>query len=93
MREQVLEIMVGVLPHTGPIGQCFASSLQDGAPVLAILESNLEASGLSVEHRKGKAGYWVEVKDNEGAVVAKGYDKTDGEALLQALYGALREGR
>lgn len=84
----------------GPISKITAGAVEAGIIVPSILKALLTDAGYAVTYHEGPrddapegkapVGAWVRVKlDN--AIAAQAYSHDEGDALLQAIYAAMRE--
>lgn len=85
---------------SGPISKVAAGAVGRGTLSSAKLKTLLEEAGYSVTYHEGPGedapegshpnGAWVLVKQ-DGIVKARAYSHDEDDALLQAVYGAMRE--
>lgn len=106
MRTAVLKHALALAKFAGPVAAIVAASTEVGMIIPSILAANLEKAGYVLEWKDGKVGQWLQIKalaaeDDPGSdeemvwtpylVVANGYSHDKADALLQAVYGWLKE--
>lgn len=85
---------------TGPISKIIQASNEVGIIVPSILLTNLKKEGYKVSYHVGpgetalkgdnETGAWVQIRLNDN-VVGRAYSENNQDALLQAIYGMLKE--
>lgn len=92
-------ITLAKLGH-GPISKIAAGAVEVEMIVPSVLKTGLVEAGYTVTYHEGPrddapegkapVGAWVRVK-LDGVIAAQAYSHDEGDALLQAIYAAMRE--
>lgn len=101
MRSAVLQAAIKLAQSSsGPISKIAAGATSKGGISAFKLRSLLDEAGYSVTYHEGPGGdapegkhpngAWVLIKQ-DGIVKARAYSHDEEDALLQAVYGAMRE--
>lgn len=101
MRTPVLQHAISLTKKgNGPLSKIAAGAVEAGIIVPSILKALMTDAGYAITYHEGprddapegKApiGAWVRVK-LDGAIAAQAYSHDEGDALLQAVYAAMRE--
>ena len=93
MRTKVYEELLRLAPlmDDHPIIHAINNSTEQGIVVLSILHKELDAAGYVRTSGMLKTLYEVKVHDPDGELVAYGASHDDNDALLQAMWGFVRE--
>lgn len=82
-----------------PIANCVKTSIEVGVIIPSVLKTTLAKAGYAVNFRPGDVVTWclvthdnaTEYDENSLNIVARACSENEQEALLQAVYGVLKE--
>ena len=101
MRAKSLEAAVQLAQaEAGPIAAIVNKSIEIGVIFPSLLTANLKAAGYAINYRAGTGyGAWVlvtrdaltEYDDDNPTIVARAFSHDEPDALLQAVFAAMKE--
>jgi hypothetical protein len=101
MRDACVKNMIALATKgTTPLHDIVRKSIEAGIVVPSILKRNLETAGYQITYHIGpgdaapqgkhKFGSWIIIKYKNQNVIARAYSHDNADALLQAIYQAIK---